>query len=140
MLRGLSVVALWVAILTAGLFMVCHMLPLIIGSRPAISLKSGVPLCAVGISYICLILTLRRTPGQLLVGMLIGSAFVLWGWEQFLRDRAVISCVDDCVVFLFVVDLSIVIRQNFRECAGERRLRKARLPVRKTIASLDIRE
>jgi len=63
----------------------------------------------------------------------MGLAFVLWGLEQFLNDQAVISFMDDIVVFLFVVDLSIVIRQNFRSCAGERQVRKACFPVVKTI-------
>ncbi len=112
-------------------------MPLIIGSQSPVLLKSGVPLIAIGVSYISLVLTLRRTPGQLLVGLLMGVAFVLWGWEQFMADRAMILFIDDCVVFLFVVDLSIVIRHNFRECAGERRVRKACLPVVKTIESFN---
>jgi hypothetical protein len=45
-------------------------------------------------------------------------AFVLWGLEQFLTDQAWISFIDDVVVFLFVVDLSIVIRHNLKSCAG----------------------
>jgi hypothetical protein len=111
-LRGLSFVALWVAILTASFLIARHAMPLVVGSPPLISLKSAVPLIAIGISYSVLIITLRRTLGQRLVGFLMGIAFVLWGLEQFLSDQAVISFIDDIVVFLFVVDLSIVIRQN----------------------------
>jgi DNA replication protein DnaC len=136
-LRGLSFVALWVAILTACFLIVRHVLPVILGSQPPISLKSAVPLIAIGISYSVLIITLRRTLGQRLVGILMGLAFVLWGLEQFLSDQAVISFMDDIVVFLFVVDLSIVIRQNLRSCAGERQVRKACFPVVKTIDSFN---
>jgi DNA replication protein DnaC len=136
-LRGLSFSALWVAILTASFLIVRHALPLIMGSRTPISLKSGVPLIAIGISYFALIITLRRTLGQRIVGILMGLAFVLWGLEQFLSDRAVISFIDDIVVFLFVVDLSIVIRQNLRNCAGERQVSKACFPVVKTIESFN---
>jgi DNA replication protein DnaC len=136
-LRGLSFGALWVAILTASFLMVRHILPLIMGSQPMIALKSAVPLIAIGISYFILIITLRRTFGQRVVGIFTGLAFVLWGWEQYLSDRAVISFVDDVVVFLFVVDLSIVIRHNLRSGAGERQVRKACLPVEKTIESFN---
>ena len=136
-LRGLSFVALWVAILTACFLIARHALPLIVGSQPLISLKSAVPLIAIGISYSILIITLRRTLGQRLVGIFMGLAFVLWGLEQFLSDRTVISFMDDIVVFLFVVDLSIVIRQNLRSCAGERQVRNACFPVVKTIESFN---
>ena len=50
-LRGLSFVALWVAILTACFLIARHALPLFVGSQPPISLKSAVPLIAIGISY-----------------------------------------------------------------------------------------
>jgi hypothetical protein len=95
------------------------------GSQAPIPFKSAVPLIAIGISYLVLILTLRRTLGQRLVGISVGLAFVLWGLEQFLTDRAWISFIDDVVVFLFVVDLSIVIRHNLKSCVGERQVRKA---------------
>jgi DNA replication protein DnaC len=55
----------------------------------------------------------------------------------FLSNQAVISFIDDIVVFLFVADLSIVIRQNLKSGAGERQLRKACFPVIKTIESFN---
>ena len=128
-LRVISFAALWVVILTATLVLLGHVMPLIIGSEWPVSIKSGIPLIAIGISYFALVLTLPRTPGQVLVGLLMGLAFVFWGLEQFLTNRALISFIDDCVVFLFVADLSIVIRQNYRGRAGERRVRKASLQV-----------
>ena len=136
-LRGLSFGALWVAVLTAGFLILRHALPLITGSQPSVSLKSAVPLISIGVSYSVLVITLRRTPSQRLVGILMGLAFVLWGLEQFLSDRTVITFLDDMVVFLFVVDLSIVIRQNLRSCAGERQIRRACFPVVKTIENFN---
>ncbi len=64
-------------------------------------------------------------------------AFVFWGTEQFLNDARWISFIDDIVVFLFVLDLSIVIRQNLAESSVERRVRKAGFPVIKTIESFN---
>jgi DNA replication protein DnaC len=136
-LRGLSFGALWVAILTAGFLIARHALPMMMGSQTQISFKSAVPLIAIGISYFVLILSLRRTLGQRLVGIFVGMAFVLWGLEQFLSDQAWISFIDDVVVFLFVVDLSIVIRHNLRRCVGERQVRKACFPVVKTIENFN---
>jgi hypothetical protein len=126
-----------VAILTAGFLIARHALPLMTGSQTSIAFKSAVPLIAIGISYFVLILSLRRTPGQRLVGILVGLAFVLWGLEQFLKDQAWISFIDDVVVFLFVVDLSIVIRHNLRSCLGERQVQKACFPVIKTIENFN---
>jgi DNA replication protein DnaC len=136
-LRALSVVALWLAILAACFLIVRHLLPFVLGSEPLIWFKSAVALIAIGISYLALILTLRRTFGRRLVGIFMGLAFVLWGLEQFLNDQAVVSFMDDIVVFLFVVDLSIVIRQNFRSSAGERQLRNACFPFVKTIENFN---
>jgi DNA replication protein DnaC len=136
-LRGLSTCALWVAILTASFIIGRHALPLIKGSQLPISLKSGVPLIAIGISYGILILTLRRTVGQRVVGIFMGLAFMLWGVEQFLSDKSLISFLDDIVVFLFVADLSIVIRQNLKSGDGERQVRKACFPSVKTVESFN---
>jgi DNA replication protein DnaC len=136
-LRIISIASLWTAIITACFIVLSRTIPLIIGGPLPFSVKSAIPLIAIGVSYISLVLTLPRTPAQLLVGVLMGLAFALWGTEQFLKDRQIASFIDDCVVFLFVTDLSIVIRRNFRECASESRLRKARLPVRKTIKSFN---
>jgi DNA replication protein DnaC len=136
-LRLLSFTSLWVAILTASFLILRHVLPLVMGSQPSIPFKSAIPLIAIGISYFILIISLRRTFGQRLVGIFIGLAFVLWGLEQYLNDKVVISFIDDVVVFLFVVDLSIVIRHNLRNCIGERLVRKANFPVAKTIETFN---
>jgi DNA replication protein DnaC len=136
-LRGLSFGALWAAILTACFLMVQHALPLIVGPQVRFSLKSAFPLISIGISYFILILTLRRSIGQRLVGLSVGLAFVLWGLEQFLNDQAAVAFIDDVVVFLFVVDLSIVIRHNLARCAGEGHVRQAGFPVAKTIESFN---
>ena len=136
-LRGLSFGMLWVAILSAGFLIARHAVPLVMGSQSPISFKSAVPLIAIGVSYFVLILSLRRTFGQRLVGIFVGLAFVLWGLEQFLSDQAWIPFIDDVVVFLFVVDLSIVIRHNLRRCEGECQVRKACFPVVKTIESFN---
>jgi DNA replication protein DnaC len=135
--RGVSFASLWIAILTASFLIARHAWLWIVGSQPEISLKSAIPLIAIGVSYACLTVTLRRTLGQHLFGILMGLAFALWGLEQFLTDREVISLIDDIVVFLFVADMSIVIRKNFVSCAGERQIRKACFPVVKTIETFN---
>ena len=118
--RALSAVTRWVAILSLGYLMVCHALPLLIGSQPLTPLKSAVPLIAIGFSYTCLIVTVRRTPGQRFVGFSVGLAFMLWGLEQYLQNQAIVALIDDVVVFFFVVDLAIVIRHNLQSVGGKR--------------------
>jgi DNA replication protein DnaC len=123
--------------LTAGFLLVRHAWPLITGSPAPLSLKSAIPLIAIGFSYACLTVTLRRTFIQHVLGMLVGLAFMLWGVEQFLTNQEVISLIDDIVVVLLVADLSIVIRHNFASCAGERLVRDACFPVVKTIETFN---
>ncbi len=114
-LRVISITALWIAIGGAVVLILSHAISSLIGLQPPFPLKSGIPLIAIGTSYISLMLTLPRRPGQMLVGVLMGLAFVLWGLEQFLVNRALICFIDDCVAFLFITDLSIIIRQNHRQ-------------------------
>jgi hypothetical protein len=118
-LRAMSFTALWIAILSVIVVIIRHALPVFMASPPSIPLKSAIPLIAVGFSYLCLIVTLPRTPGQRLVGFSVALAFILWGVEQYLHDSALVAFIDDVVVFFFVVDLTIVIRHNLRGSAGE---------------------
>lgn len=113
-LQGISFGGLWVALLTAVFIVALHTFRVLGGKLPAFlgTLKSAVPLMAIGISYISLIFTVPRTMAQRFLGFLVGSAFVLWGLEQFTAKVEWIAYVDDIVVFLFVFDLSIVIREN----------------------------
>ena len=78
-------------------------------------LKSGVPLILIGVSFACLQFALPRTRSQMLLGLSVGAAFILWGSEQFLDAPAVIAFVDDVVMFLFVLDLGLVIRGLLKE-------------------------
>lgn len=125
-LRILSFLSLWVAILTVAAVILGHVLPSFPGTFPRIAVKSAIPLIAVGFSYFCLILTLPRTPGQRLVGVTVGLAFILWGVEQFLTNAALVAFIDDVVVFFFVVDLTLVIRHNLQRSADESRPDKAK--------------
>ena len=76
--------------------------------------KSAYPLMGIGLSYIMLMMTVSRTLPQRLLGFAVGSAFILWGTEQFLVSPALIAMMDDIVVLLFVFDLSLVVRENLR--------------------------
>lgn len=78
-------------------------------------LKSAFPLIFIGISYGCLQFTLPRSWKEFLLSMAVAAAFILWGAEQFVADKALASLIDDIVVFLFVLDLSIVIRGYLKQ-------------------------
>jgi hypothetical protein len=124
-LQLLSLVALCIAALTAALLIGFHIYEGLRGVPPNLpwKLKSAIPLIAVGLSYLALICMVDRTPFQRVLGFLVGSAFILWGVEQFLPDPALVSFIDDVVVFLFVLDLSIVIRENLARSRREQRPR-----------------
>jgi len=125
-LQSISFVALVSAFSTAVLIVAFHTFRVFGGTQPAFLpvLKSAIPLIAIGISYITLVFTIPRTGAQRVLGVLVGLAFVLWGAEQFMHDQGWISFIDDIVVFLFVLDLSIVVWENLKRSLRERRLRK----------------
>ena len=81
-------------------------------------LKSAFPLIFVGISYGCLQFTLPRSWKEFLLSLSVGVAFIMWGAEQFVPDKALASLMDDVVMFLFVLDLSIVIRGSLKQQRG----------------------
>ena len=82
--------------------------------RPDISwkVKSAVPLICIGVSYALLQFTLPRTRTEFCLSLAVSMAFVLWGTEQFIPVPWIASQMDDVVVFLFVLDLGIVIRSR----------------------------
>jgi len=72
------------------------------------TLKSGVPLMLAGAAFAGLQFAISRTRAQIVLGLMVAAAFILWGAEQFLPNPAIAAFIDDLVVFLFVVDLSLV--------------------------------
>jgi len=73
------------------------------------TLKSAIPLILAGTSLACLQFAVPRTRPQIVLGLSVSSAFILWGVEQFVTNQLLASCIDDLVVFLFVLDLSLVV-------------------------------
>ena len=113
-LRVLSALALIFAAVTAVAIIVLDALH---GFQPGISwrVKSALPLIGIGVSYALLLFTLPRTLTEFSLGLVVSLGFILWGAEQFMHMAWIISMVDDCVVFLFVLDLGIVIRGHLRQ-------------------------
>ena len=113
-LRTLSGIAFVLAVIGACMVIALDCLHSVGGALVPWRLKSAFPLICVGISYGCLQFTLPRSRSELVLSLAVGLAFVLWGVEQFVPDRELASLIDDLVVFLFVLDLSIVIRGHLR--------------------------
>jgi hypothetical protein len=84
--------------------------------RPEISwkIKSALPLIGIGVSYASLQFTMPRTRAEFWFGLAASLAFILWGAEQFIHAPGIAALIDDVVVFLFVLDLSVVIRGRLR--------------------------
>lgn len=68
----------------------------------------------IGASYICLQLSLKRALTELIQGLLLGGAFLLWGGEQLLLPRRLVTLMDALVVSIFVVDLSVIIWNHLK--------------------------
>jgi len=113
-LRILSAVVLAVAFASAAGIVVMDAIHCI---RPDVAwrIKSAIPLICIGASYALLQFTLPRTLTEFCLSLAVSLAFVLWGAEQFIPVPRIASLVDDVVVFLFVLDLSIVIRGQLKQ-------------------------
>jgi len=73
-------------------------------------------LMMIGLSYVCIHLGVRPPGNELLKAVLLGSAFVVWGLEQFVAPSVAVTLIDTAVVGIFVVDLgaSVLRRQRTR--------------------------
>lgn len=113
-LRSTSGAACWLAIVTAFLVLLLRGYKLLGGAALPLPgfFKSAVPLIAIGVSYLALVLGTRRTLAERGLGLCVSAAFIFWGAEQYLGNSTLIAVMDDLVAFLFVLDLSIVIRRQ----------------------------
>jgi hypothetical protein len=113
-LRATSALAFGLAISTAIFIVLVDLINCVQPQLVAWNLKSADPLILIGIAFAALQFALPRMRGQRLLGLMVAAAFILWGTEQFLDNKAVVSFIDDVVVLLFVTDLSIVIFGNLK--------------------------
>jgi len=75
---------------------------------------AALPLIGIGLSYIALQLSARRPWGELIKGLFLGLAFVLWGAEQLLLPSRLTIVMDGLVVTIFVVDLGLMILEHLK--------------------------
>ena len=109
-LRALSATLFILALLSAAVIVMLDFIHIFQPALLAWKLKSAYPLIFIGSSYLLLQCTLLRGFTNFFLSLAVSTAFILWGTEQFLSNPILISFIDDIVVFLFVLDLSIVIR------------------------------
>jgi hypothetical protein len=55
--------------------------------------------------------------GRPIKGIALGLAFVLWGGEQLLPPSRLVTVMDEGAVTIFVVDVSLIIRQHLSNTA-----------------------
>jgi hypothetical protein len=75
--------------------------------------NSALALILAGVSFTCFQFAASRARKQVALGLMIAVAFILWGIESFISNPALAAFIDDVVVFLFVVDLALVIYGHF---------------------------
>ena len=109
LLRFASAVALGLAVCSAICLVSLRLIHCVQPDLLPWTLKSAIPLILIGLAFAFLQFALPRTRAQILLGLTVAAAFILWGTEQFLSNQALVASIDDLVVFLFVLDLSIVI-------------------------------
>jgi hypothetical protein len=109
LLRMITAVTLVLAISSAVLLVALRLIHCFRPDLFPVALKSAVPLMLVGAAFGFFQFTASRTLRQVLLGLIVAAAFILWGTEQFLSNPAMVALIDDLVVFFFVLDLSVVI-------------------------------
>ena len=81
---------------------------------PAHQHTGAYPLMLIGLAYIALQISTRRPLGDIVKGLLLGLAFVLWGGEQLLPSSTLVTIMDGAVITIFVVDMSLIIVEQLR--------------------------
>ena len=81
---------------------------------PAHQHLSALALIFIGLSYGVFQFAAVRKRAERVKGVLLGTAFVLWGSEQFLPASPVMTLLDSLVIVIFVVDISLVIFDRLR--------------------------
>ena len=76
---------------------------------------SAIPLLFIGIAYVCLQPLTRPSIPELIQRLLLGSAFILWGIDQMLPPGLAATVIGDLVISLYVLDLSVIIREHLRK-------------------------
>ncbi len=74
----------------------------------------ALPLMCIGLSYISFQLSADRQRGELVKGLLLGTAFVFWGGEQLLPSSSLVTVMDSIVITIFVVDLGLIIVEHLK--------------------------
>lgn len=110
----MSAAALGLAFSAAVLLIALRVIHLIRPDWIRWQLKSAIPLMLIGVAFAFLQFAAPRTRVQIVLGLSVSTAFILWGVEQFVMNQFVAASIDDVVVFLFVVDLSLVIYQHLK--------------------------
>jgi hypothetical protein len=113
--KVISAIAVVLAISAAFLLIALRLIHYIQPNLVQWTFKSAVPLILIGIAFASFQFAVPRSRIQILLGLIVAAAFILWGFEQFLSNPAVVSMIDDLVVVLFVLDLGIVICGSLRE-------------------------
>jgi hypothetical protein len=111
----ISAIAVVLAISAAFLLIALRLIHCIQPNLLPWTIKSAIPLILIGIAFASFQFAVPRSRIQILLGLIVAVAFILWGLEQFLSNPAVVSVIDDLVVFLFVLDLGIVICGSLKE-------------------------
>lgn len=73
----------------------------------------------IGASYICLQLGTHNNLREKLKRIPLGVGFCIWGSETFLPPGHLITVMDNLVVLIFVIDLSVVIMDSLKRKDGK---------------------
>lgn len=79
------------------------------------STLSAIPLILAGAAYVLLQPILRPSGGELIKRLMLGSAFLLWGFVQMMPGGPLATELGRVVIALYVLDLALIIRGNLIE-------------------------
>jgi hypothetical protein len=102
----------WVAVALVCLALVSSGAVLVRGTKVEDAVRlplraiSGLPLLAVGLSFLLLQPMIRPPRAELLKNLLLSATFLLWGVVQWMAPSFMSAKLGDLVVILYVVDLA----------------------------------
>ena len=116
-LRGLSALLLLLALIGVAVLLVFdvlnHLRLTILHQR-----TGALSFMFIGASYISLQLSGNQRRLEKFKGVLLGTGFFLWGFEQFLSPGPQVTVMDTLVVLIFVSDLGLHIADRLKRKDG----------------------
>lgn len=99
------------ALFASALLLVCDIFPRALSHIPV----SATPLLLIGTANLIFQALIRPKPLDLCKGLIVSTAFILWGIDQLLPGGWSATALGDVVITLYVIDLGWMLLDHLRQ-------------------------